>query len=273
MLEHEHNEVDLWSKNEHNEIETDEDDYDDDDVDFTKQDFRSQCSLCAKEINWFHRYYYKCDQCHYSIHKFCAELPETLQHPYHICHHRHLILNRRTYSWKCDICRTRHTEHEPLYRCPECWLYIDLHCAMRYLKTDIIHHPSHIHPLVRVAKEILCECDACGKEHKGVFYQCATCPISLIHGDCAFLPKNLSIQQTTNDIHSHTHPLTLAYSFVIEKEDDRYDYTKCRVCNGIFLIDLYGFMNVTYADTTEPTHGVCGKCIGTGPMSKWGMQF
>nr|GEY53182.1 DC1, C1-like, zinc finger, RING/FYVE/PHD-type [Tanacetum cinerariifolium] len=47
----------LWSKNEHNDEETDEDDDDDDDMDFTKQDFRSQCSLCAKEINWFHRYY------------------------------------------------------------------------------------------------------------------------------------------------------------------------------------------------------------------------
>ncbi|GJS05093.1 zinc finger, PHD-type containing protein [Tanacetum coccineum] len=59
MFEHEHplSLIDLWSKNEPNDEETDEDDDDDDDMDFTKQDFRSQCSLCAKEINWFHRYY------------------------------------------------------------------------------------------------------------------------------------------------------------------------------------------------------------------------
>ncbi|PWA91819.1 DC1, C1-like, Zinc finger, RING/FYVE/PHD-type [Artemisia annua] len=137
------------------------------------------------------------------------------------------------YSWNCNVCRTSHEQHALLYRCPRCAFYIDVHCATKWLKTNIIHHPSHIHPLVCVAKEILCECDACGKKHEGIFYQCATCPILLLHSDCAFLPKNLSIQQTTNDIFSHSHPLTLDYSLVIEDETARY-YTKCRVCNRGF---------------------------------------
>ncbi|PWA50430.1 DC1, C1-like, Zinc finger, RING/FYVE/PHD-type [Artemisia annua] len=137
------------------------------------------------------------------------------------------------YSWNCDVCGTGHKQHKLSYRCPECYFYIDLHCATRYLKTIIIHHLSHPHPLVCVAKEILCECDACGKKHEGSFYQCATCSFPLLHSDCAFLPKNLSIQQTTNDIHSHTHPLTLAYSY---SPHDLLTsmYTQCRVCNDSF---------------------------------------
>lgn len=239
MFEHEHplSLIELWSKIKHNEEETDEDEVDDDgdDLDYTKQDFRCQCDRCDKEINWFHRYYYKCDQCQYSIHKFCAELPETLQHHSHVCRrrHHHLILHRLGDSWKCDVCRTWHKRHELLYYCPKCYIYIDLHCATRYLKTNIIHHPSHLHPLVCLVEEILSKCHACGKEHKGFFYQCATCPFPLLHSDCAFLPKNMLIQQTTNDIFSHPHPLTLAYSFVIEDETAR-RWTKCRVCNRGF---------------------------------------
>ncbi|PWA76648.1 DC1, C1-like, Zinc finger, RING/FYVE/PHD-type [Artemisia annua] len=182
------------------------------------------------------QYYHKCDQCQYSIHKFCAELPETLQHHSHVCRRHHLILQRYEFfwmSWNCHICGTIHKKHELLYRCPECYFYLDLHCATRYLKTNIIQHPSHLHPLVCLVEEILCKCHACGKKHEGIFYHCATCPFPLLHSDCAFLPKTLSIQQTTNDIFSHPHPLTLAYSLVIEDRKTR-SYVRCRVCNRRF---------------------------------------
>lgn len=58
---------------------------------------------------------------------------------------------------------------------------------------------------------ILSECDACGKEHKGIFYQCTTCPNNLIHSDCLFLLEKLLIQHTISNCFSHIHPLTLAY--------------------------------------------------------------
>ena len=40
------------------------------------------------------------------------------------------------------------------------------------------------------------------------------------------------IRQTTNDIFSHPHPLTLAYALVIEGTARQ--WTKCRVCNRPF---------------------------------------
>ncbi|XP_071732266.1 uncharacterized protein [Rutidosis leptorrhynchoides] len=98
-----------------------------------------------------------------------------------------------------------------------------------------------MHPLASVAsgKQILCKCEACGKEHKGLFYQCVDCPSSpLIHNDCVFLPKRLLIQQTTHDRFSHTHPLTLAYSCQKSYRSGSYTDPKCRVCN-LYFDDKY----------------------------------
>ncbi|KAJ0436425.1 putative chromatin regulator PHD family [Helianthus annuus] len=78
------------------------------------------------------------------------------------------------------------------------------------------------------------KCDACGKEQKGIFYHCPICPWSkIIHSDCAFLPQKLQIQDATNDVFSHVHHLTLAYSF---PETDRRskNWPRCRVCRNGF---------------------------------------
>ncbi|PWA62686.1 zinc finger, PHD-type [Artemisia annua] len=94
-----------------------------------------------------------------------------------------------------------------------------------------IHHPSHQHLLVcAISSPILCFCNACGKEHKGVFYQCTTCSNFTIHSDCAFLPKKLLIQKTTDDAFYHPHPLTISYSFPLPDQEAKY-YPRCRVCN------------------------------------------
>ena len=135
MFEHEHplSLIELWSKIKHNEEETDEDDVDDDgdDLDYTKQDFRCQCDRCDKEINWFHRYYYKCDQCQYSIHKFCAELPETLQHPSHVCRRRHHHHLHHQLRW------TSHKKYEILYSRPECFFYFYLRICYWSTSTNV----------------------------------------------------------------------------------------------------------------------------------------
>ncbi|GJU79064.1 zinc finger, PHD-type containing protein [Tanacetum coccineum] len=60
--------------------------YDDEEELIMKQDFRCPCGRCGQEINFYHRYYYTCDQCDYSFHKLCAELPTTLRHESHPDH-------------------------------------------------------------------------------------------------------------------------------------------------------------------------------------------
>ncbi|PWA65792.1 zinc finger, PHD-type [Artemisia annua] len=102
-----------------------------------------------------------------------------------------------------------------------------------------IHHPSHQHLLeCAISTPILCFCNACGKEHKGVFYHCTTCSNFTIHSDCAFLPKKLLIQKTTHDAFYHPHPLTISYSFPLPDQYAKYS-PRCRVCNGFFYEKVY----------------------------------
>ncbi|KAJ0537479.1 putative chromatin regulator PHD family [Helianthus annuus] len=223
--------IDLWSEEENEDYEEDKEE-NEDEVD-AKQDFRCLCSRCHEEINWFHRYYYSCSTCSdFSIHKFCAELPDRLEDICEVGHTLGFYLFND--DWWCDICDKLGKPGELLYRCDICDFKVDANCATKALQKNIIHHPSHRHPLVRIPRQFLGECDACGEEHKGLFYHCPTCPSSyFIHSDCAFLPKKLQIQHTTNDIFSHIHPLTLAYSFPKTDQESK-RYPRCRVCRHGF---------------------------------------
>ncbi|KAM0060135.1 hypothetical protein Hdeb2414_s0004g00120821 [Helianthus debilis subsp. tardiflorus] len=248
MSKHEHplNLVDLWSEQlqrkeereedeEENEYEEDEEENEDELV--ANQDFQCLCFLCHEEINWFHRYYYSCSRCSsYTIHKFCAELPDRVED---ICEAGHtLVFYQWGHNWNCYICDR---PSKILYRCPICCDYVDANCVTKRLQKNIIYHPSHKHPLVCMPKELLYECDACGKEHKGNFYQCRSCAWSnLIHSHCAFLPTKLHIQSTTNDIFSHIHPLTLAYSFPYTDRMSK-NFPRCT-----------GKMNKNYEDAEYP---------------------
>ncbi|KAJ0680092.1 putative chromatin regulator PHD family [Helianthus annuus] len=232
VFEHEHplNLIDLWLEHLQYEEEHEEDEEENEDELVAKQEFKCMCSRCDEEINWYHRYYYTCGQCKYSIHKFCAELPEKMEN---ICHPHTLYFLQRYVPWRCNVCRSHHEPHDLRYRCSECDFDVDVKCATKRLQKHIIHHPSHKHPLVCIPKQLLYECDACGKEHKGVFYQCLKCSGPFIHSHCAFLPKKLQIQRYTNDCFDHIHPLNLAYTF--PKADQKSKFNPlCRVCRHGF---------------------------------------
>ncbi|MFS7986996.1 hypothetical protein Hanom_Chr11g01016831 [Helianthus anomalus] len=182
-----------------------------------QDEFSCTCKRCDEDINGYYRYYYKCihDSCDFALHKFCAELPETLNHP---SHPHPFFLFKTRYDWTCVSFQT---DHKPgaFYVCISCyWLMKDVNCVMEVDKRRI-YHPSHPHPLVSFcSKPILCECAACGKEHKGLFFHCTTCPNFSINIDCAFLPKRLLIQHTTykcQEIRAKHNP-------------------RCRVCDGDF---------------------------------------
>ncbi|KAM0020424.1 hypothetical protein Hdeb2414_s0025g00666981 [Helianthus debilis subsp. tardiflorus] len=83
VIQHEHplTLVDLNPKYPHDEYV-----YDDEEDLISNQAFQCPCERCDLNITFFHRYYYKCNQCDYSLHKLCYELPLTLEHTSHLAH-------------------------------------------------------------------------------------------------------------------------------------------------------------------------------------------
>ncbi|KAM0060154.1 putative chromatin regulator PHD family [Helianthus debilis subsp. tardiflorus] len=176
MFEHKHpfRLVDLWSEQVQREAESEEDEEEKDDVLIAKQDFQCLCSRCGEDIKWYHRYYYSCCHCSdYSVHKFCAELPDSLEDVCEVGHTLHFIRSTHLGNWNCNICGRYHKSGDLLYRCGRCYFYVDVNCGTKMLQKNVIHHPSHKHPLSCISKQLLDKCDACGKEHKGNFYHCS----------------------------------------------------------------------------------------------------
>ncbi|MFS7991843.1 putative chromatin regulator PHD family [Helianthus anomalus] len=179
----------------------DEQVYDDEKDLITNQVCQCVCDWCDKTITYFHRYYYKCDQCDYSLHKLCLELPTTLKHASHLAYTLSLIQNE---PWqKCHVCKCTIWDKQLRYYCSPCMLNICLACGTN-------------------------------EKHEGVFYQCITCFLSFIHEDCVFRPKRLLIQHATRDKFFHTHPLILTYGFLEVDQQVKF-YPKCRVCDKSFI--------------------------------------
>lgn len=205
-----------------------------------EDDFKRPCNQCGQEINQHHRFYYKCtESCDYYIHRFCGDLPPTLEHTSHNAHI--LTLLQRKIDWECDICGNSHEPWELSYCCSQCNFDVDMNCAVTADKR-VIYHPSHRHPLQLILEPILCKCCICGKKHQGMFYHCITCSYFFIHSDCVALPNKLLIQKTTDGAFSHTHPLTLSYSFPKADQEEK-SFQACRVCDynfkGLETLSIY----------------------------------
>ncbi|KAI3814792.1 hypothetical protein L1987_14436 [Smallanthus sonchifolius] len=215
--------------------------------DFVEEDHHGgQCEMCNKEIWSFHLCYYYCKSCNYSLHKFCAELPMTQQnhpsHPSHILTLSNLVQSRNNFyfrstdgTWKCSLCNLM-WKNIYNYHCSICNFNMDIICAT--MSEQKINHPSHPHRLERMSGPIVSGCLACGNKHEGEFFQCTNCPTFRINLDCALLPTKLLIQNHTNGTYTHSHPLTLAYSYPHSEIISKY-YPFCRVCDGKFYSHLW----------------------------------
>ncbi|PWA40225.1 protein kinase C-like, phorbol ester/diacylglycerol-binding domain, C1-like protein [Artemisia annua] len=117
------------------------------------------------------------------------------------------------------------------------YVIIDIICAT--ISQQKINHPSHPdHQLERMFGHIVSVCVACGEKHDGHFFQCIICPKYRIHVDCALLPAKLLIQDRTNEMFTHSHPLTLAYSFSFSEKLARF-HPICTVCGQFFYEHLW----------------------------------
>ncbi|XP_076911708.1 uncharacterized protein LOC143569762 [Bidens hawaiensis] len=237
-------------KNENSDTE-DEDEGKDEDIDdfVVEEPHVGKCKMCKEEIYSFHLCYYSCKDCDYSLHKFCAQLPLTQpNHPSHPGHNLTLSDGfqfhdpnfKFDYTFdspvKCDMCQI-FRERFYSYHCSICDFTMDIICATR--DDQKMDHPSHPHQLQRYFKRIISRCNACGKEHSGTFYQCTTCWF-MVHLDCVLLPAKLLIQPSTNESFTHTHLLTLAYSFPRVERRARF-YPVCKVCGLGFDISNWHY--------------------------------
>ncbi|KAF5776676.1 putative chromatin regulator PHD family [Helianthus annuus] len=205
--------------------------YDDEKDLISHQAFQRSCDRCDQKITFFHRYHYKCNQCDYLLHKSCSELPITLEHASHPTHTLSLFRNESPQN--CHVCKCNILKKQLCYNCSPCMLSICLNCGKNEAHHNTIYHPSHRHPLVPTNREILAMCDACGNEHKGVYYHCIICFLPFIHRDCVFSSKRLLIQDGTCDKFFHTHPLVLTFGFSKIDQQAKF-YPRCRVCNKSF---------------------------------------
>ncbi|XP_076955637.1 uncharacterized protein LOC143630536 [Bidens hawaiensis] len=238
----------------------DEDEEEDEDEDEGKDEVveeehhGGQCQMCNEQIYSFHLCYYYCECCDYSLHKFCAELPMNQRnHPLHLGHD--LTLSKvyqcspllfsyqsTDSEWKCFVCN-RMWKNTYNYHCSTCKFSIDIVCAT--MSDRKIDHPSHPHRLERMSGHITSSCVACGDKHEGVFFQCTTCSTFRVNLECALLPTKLLIQNQTDGIYSHSHPLTLAYSFPYSDKKANF-HPFCEVCYKEFHEHLWIYS--------------CGKC-------------
>ncbi|KAI3691951.1 hypothetical protein L6452_31754 [Arctium lappa] len=106
------------------------------------------CDGCTRPLSLP---YYNCKHgCSFTVHKYCAELPLTLEHHLHPDHSLDLVNTYGDkYYYKCNGCFSRGNNF--VYKCDTCKFYLDVNCAN--LPNTIIHK-SHKHPLIQLFKLI-----------------------------------------------------------------------------------------------------------------------
>ncbi|KAL8261562.1 hypothetical protein R6Q59_025611 [Mikania micrantha] len=225
-----------------------DEDKDEDDFWVKEDDDFGKCEMCKEDIYWFHLCYYSCKDRNYSLHKFCAQLPKTIQdHPLHPGHDLTLsqeyqlsdpdveFIQTADSWWECSVCNIRRRGFYN-YHCYICKFTMDIICAN--MSEQKMNYPSHPHQLQRCFSWMLSPCYACGDEHSGTFFHCTTCSWFRIHLDCCLLPAKLLIQQFTDGSFSHSHKLTLSFSFPYIERKAKF-LPDCRVCECSFYFNKW----------------------------------
>ncbi|GJX21616.1 B-box-type zinc finger [Tanacetum coccineum] len=183
--------------------------YDDEEELIMKQDFRCPCGRCGQEINFYHRYYYTCDQCDYSLHKLCAELLTTLRHESHSDHN--LILCQVSEDKCCTSAVSKNYNdrdypsllHLPFPGQTDVLNHFFGESGSKSFETNLTH-PFHRHPLTLVdttscnndpMKMVEVVCNACIRPITNIpFYKCTASDDGcnfVLHAWCTRLPAKV----------------------------------------------------------------------------------
>nr|XP_043638280.1 uncharacterized protein LOC122609292 [Erigeron canadensis] len=149
----------------------------------TDDDPITVCHCCVRPIS-SSTYYYSCkhDGCSFTLHKYCVELPRTLQqhalhqqrdHPLHLVKLVHTFL-------LCDACDKRCNTF--FYECGQrdCYFRIDVNCAFlpKIIKHEYFHKEHHL--VQHTGPSWISRCKICEQNfYKHVGYKCDACNFRL----------------------------------------------------------------------------------------------
>lgn len=199
-----------------------------------------------------------CLDCKLFIHKYCAELPSQIQHPFHNDHPL-ILLQKATNEFAdlflCNACQA--TSNGFAYHCASCDFYLDVFCS---LLTDTVVHGGHPHPLVLNQEPGNLNCNACGKSCSGVMYGCVSCGFNL---DILCISFPLYFFKQSYDSHAVklTYFTTQGYS----------DVAHCEICKENLNRENCWFY--CCADCNNAFHPRCISNVDEYQFIKFGMSF
>ncbi|GMP40956.1 hypothetical protein CsSME_00011224 [Camellia sinensis var. sinensis] len=171
------------------------------------------CKACVRKIS---APFYSCGLCDFFLHKWCAELPNELEHP---CHPHQLILLKKPpeprglflcigCKYYCSGFAIKCIEDE----CSDyCYDYcLDVKCA--FLPKAIIHK-VHDHPLFLKEDCVTAGCAACPRMDWMFAFGCDICNFNL-HYTCALLPDTIKHR------YDEHHPFTLICAPIKDGPDE-----------------------------------------------------
>ncbi|KAK3043430.1 hypothetical protein RJ639_002009 [Escallonia herrerae] len=179
-----------------------------------------------------------CTQCNFYLHKWCAELPQSIKHPIHPAHSLTLGSRARGHFCQCDACDEACDGFT--YYCETC--YFNLHSMCASIPSSLANE-IHQHPLTLSRKRpYSTSCKACGNECTGTVFECEACDL-VLDFKCALLPYTVMHR-------CHVDPLRLTFVGVGDDESDEF---YCDACE----------------QRRDPTHWVyyCKECEFSAHMS------
>nr|GEY37402.1 C1-like protein [Tanacetum cinerariifolium] len=175
------------------------------------------CYACVRPLSFP---YYSCkeDGClmFAPVHKYCAELPQTIQHQLHPDHTLHLADTWEDANfYTCNGCFSLGNTFA--YKCEtKCKFYFCVNCAFL---PKTIKHESHNHPLTQLIDPGVA-CKACNQSSAGISYSCNACAFQL----CMYCA--MRSPQSVAHRYCKGHEITLTYPPVEDHPEDFY----CDIC-------------------------------------------
>ncbi|CAH1432242.1 unnamed protein product [Lactuca virosa] len=164
------------------------------------------CGMCGEEIHMYHRYYYKCSSsCHFSLHKFCGDLPSSA------CGKEH-----KGMFYQCTIC-AGFTIHSDCAFLPE-KLLIQERTYGDFYHTHLLTI-SYSFPLIDQQAKHWPRCRLCNEGFSSTedlwTYKCDKC-LYYAHLDCVRMPPYAGLAKTIKDYKDVDYPRLLHLPFLDE---------------------------------------------------------
>ncbi|OMO92969.1 DC1 domain-containing protein [Corchorus olitorius] len=159
--------------------------------------------------------YFSCTECHFSLHKVCAELPKKKRVWLHECQELLTITSDSDQIFECKICQHHSTGFG--YNCDRCKNLVCFKCVTTLTQRPV-NFTGHPHPL-SFYLDYEGQCHGCEEDISRWAYYCKKCKFALG-------PKCLTLPTRVQHKCDEKHHLALTYS-----DDNDYSATHyCDIC-------------------------------------------